>query len=190
MAPAVSVDLIRAGEWLDFNRGPAPHCSDERVSTQQRFVPTAAARQAVEGREGEIVRLLGISWHGRDHITCPYPGHPDKNPSWRLMEDGKAVCSCREPHSVFDVAMHLDGLDFEAAKIRVMGAIGREDLIVDPTAKKPKAKGLTLGQYAEAKRLPVEWLRKIGVQQSSYGQIPAAVRTPYYRLDGGLRCPL
>jgi hypothetical protein len=76
------------------------------------------------------------------------------------MDSGNAVCSCTPPHSVFDVAMHLEGLDFEAAKIRVVEAIGRADLIVDPNAEKPKAEGL------------------------SYGQIPAAVRTPYFRPDG------
>src|SRR4029077_9879446 len=112
------------------------------------------------------------------------PSHPDKNPSWRLMDNGNAVCTCTPSHSVFDVAIHLEGLDFEAAKIRVVEAIGRSDLIVDPNAQKPKAEGLTLEQYAAAKRLPVAWLRLIGLEQGSYGQIPAAVRIPYVNEHG------
>jgi hypothetical protein len=141
---------------LDFNRAPE-QARGERAPTQtaqrERYVPTSVARQAVEGREAEIVRALGIPWHGRGHISCPYPGHPDKDPSWRLREDGRAVCTCAGPHSVFDVVMHLEGLDFETAKIRVVELIDRDDLIVDPN-NKPKAlpmSGLTIQEYANAK---------------------------------------
>jgi hypothetical protein len=173
---------------IDLNDAPDQHGEDgpageERGPPKQRYVPTAVAHQAVEGREADVVRALGIPWHGRDHIHCRYPAHPDKDPSWRLMDSGNAVCSCTPPHSVFDVAMHLEGLDFDAAKIRVIEAIGREDLIVDPNAEKPKAEGLTLEQLSEAKRLPVSWLRLMGLHQGSYGQIPA-VRIPFINEHG------
>jgi hypothetical protein len=169
---------------IDFNTTAGEkHSDDERTpTTRQRYVPTAVAHQAVQGREAEAVRALGIRWHGRDHIRCPYPTHDDKNPSWRLMEDGHAVCSCTPKHSVFDVAMHLEGIDFEAAKIRVMEAIGRTEIIVDPAAE--KAEGLTLAAYSAAKQLPIDRLTELGVRQSSYGQVKAAVRTPYFRLNG------
>jgi hypothetical protein len=173
---------------LDFNDVAPQQAHEEREheqkSTKARYVPTPVARQAVQGRESEVIRALGVPWHGRDHIHCPYPNHPDKDPSWRLMDNGNAVCTCTPSHSVFDVAMHLEGLDFEAAKIRVVEAIGRSDLIVDPAAEKPKTEGLTLEQYAAAKRLPIDFLQALGIRQASYGQIPAAVRTPYFRLDG------
>ena len=70
------------------------------------------------------------------------------------MESGLAVCPCTEPHSVFDVCMKLFGVDFEEAKIRVVSALGHENLIVDPTA----AAGLTLEEYTQAKKLPLDWL--------------------------------
>jgi hypothetical protein len=84
-------------------------------------------------------------------------------------------------HSVFDVAMHLKGGDFDAAKIRIMELIGRDDLIIDPNEAPA---GLALQEYADAKRLPVERLKRLGVKQTSYGQVKAAVRTPYFRLNG------
>ena len=96
-----------------------------------------------------------------NHIRCPYYNHEDRHPSWRLMDDGRAVCSCRKgrPHSVFDVIAELEGCDFEMAKIRAAEILGRLDLIVDPAAEQA---GLTLADYAAAKRLPVEFLHGFG----------------------------
>jgi len=158
---------------IDLGTGPP--------SPPPRYVRTDDARAAVKGREPEIVRALGIPWHGRGHIKCPYLDHDDYDPSWRLMESGDAVCSCRPPHSVFDVAMHLSCMDFEAAKIRIIELLDRNDLIVDPQAQDP---GLTLAEYAEVKRLPIDFLYRIGVRQTTYGKKPA-VSIPYLRVDGG-----
>src|SRR4051794_35783763 len=115
-----------------------------------RYVPTEATRTAARGREAEIISALGIPWHpGRtQHITCPDPAHTDRHPSWRLREDGKAICTCRQPHSVFDVLMYVKGVDFETAKIMVAELIGRPDLIVEPASA--ATAGLTLADYAEA----------------------------------------
>jgi hypothetical protein len=145
-----------------------------------RHVPTAAAREAVRGRESEVVRALGIPWNGSGkHIRCPDPAHPDKNPSWRLQEDGRAVCTCRKPHSVFDVVGYVKGVDFEAAKLWAVETIDRSDLIVEPAA------GLTLAEYAEAKRLPIGWLRSLGVRDAKWKQTPA-VQFPFYNAAGQL----
>ena len=47
-----------------------------------RFVGTKPIRDAARGRETDILDALGIPWrNGRPHIHCPYPDHPDKNPS-------------------------------------------------------------------------------------------------------------
>ena len=169
---------------LDFNDGPQPERLDydlKKLSRKQRYVTTDDARQVVKGREAEIIRAIGIRWDGRgDHIRCPYRAHEDRNPSWRLMEDGHAVCSCRKPHSVFDVIMEMGGCDFEAAKIRAAEILGRHDVIVDPAAK---VSGLTLADYAEAKRLPIEFLNKIGLRDAQYRNAPA-VRIPYFGPDG------
>src|SRR3954451_10973718 len=145
-----------------------------------RYVPTKAAKDAIRGREAEIVRALGIPWNvGGKHIRCPDPAHPDKHPSWRLQDDGCAVCTCRKPHSVFDVIGYAKGLDFEASKIMAVELIGRSDLIVEPAA------GLMLAEYTEAKRLPIDWLRSLGVRDAKYGQTPA-VMFPFHNAAGQL----
>ncbi len=43
------------------------------------YVPTAAIRDAVKGRDG------------RPHISCPYPAHQDDDPSWRWDERREAA---------------------------------------------------------------------------------------------------
>ena len=105
-----------------------------------RDVPTRKIQAVVRGREPDILRSLGIDWQsGKPHIRCPYPGHPDENPSWRW--DGKkarAFCTCRKSHSIFDVVSALKGVDFEAAKVLVAGALGREDLIHQSNGDQPR----------------------------------------------------
>jgi hypothetical protein len=162
----MSIDLSNTG-------APAP---------KARYVKTEDAANALAGHEADVVRALGVPWHGRGHILCPYPDHNDHDPSWRLTADGNAVCSCQQPHSIFDVAMHLHGLSFEDAKLRVVELLHRQDLIVDPNA--PPSPGLTIAQYAEAKRLPLEFLYGLGLRDTKYGNQPA-VRIPYQRPDGG-----
>jgi hypothetical protein len=100
-----------------------------------RFVATAAIRQAVHGHEIEILSKLGIEWCGKSHIHCPYPDHPDKDPSWRWDDrEKRAFCTCmvgRRSHSIFDIAAKVLGLDFDAAKLRVAELLGRGDLILE-----------------------------------------------------------
>ena len=48
-------------------------------------------KEAVAGRETEILDKLGIRWRdGRPHIRCPYLGHLDKHASWRWDTDKRA----------------------------------------------------------------------------------------------------
>ena len=95
-------------------------------------VQTRAIKDAAEGREPEILDAVQIDWRsGRPHINCPYPCHQDENPSWRWDEKKAcAFCSCIEKaHSIFDVVAAKEGINFEAAKIRVAQILTREDLI-------------------------------------------------------------
>jgi hypothetical protein len=146
-----------------------------------RYVPTMGAYAAVRGREADIIRALGIPWNGRGHIRCPYPGHNDQDPSWRLLSDGHAVCTCQRPHSIFDVITNIEGIDFEKAKVRAVELIGRNDVIVDRDAEPA---GLSLAEYAEAKRLPIEFLHGLGLRDARKKNRPA-VRIPYFPADSG-----
>jgi putative DNA primase/helicase len=100
--------------------------------TDNRHVATRAIQAAVKGRQQEVLLGLGIDWEGGSpHIRCPYPKHDDANPSWRW--DAKrtgAFCTCIDgSHSIFDVVIAREGIDFERAKIRVAELLVRSDLI-------------------------------------------------------------
>jgi hypothetical protein len=100
--------------------------------TSYRYVATEAIREGVKNRETQVLDGLGIPWAERTpHISCPYPDHADQNPSWRWDErKARAFCTCTErSHSVFDVVMRCEDIDFEAAKLRVAEILGRQDLI-------------------------------------------------------------
>jgi hypothetical protein len=97
-----------------------------------RCVDTKAIRQAVQGREAEILDALGVPWRqGRPHVQCPYPNHDDHDPSWRWDDRrGRAYCTCIEKSDgIFDVVMKLLGLDFDAAKLRAAELLQCDNLI-------------------------------------------------------------
>lgn len=101
-----------------------------------RYVKTATAREAVKGREVEIIQKSGVDWlpGQRGHITCPYHGGSG---DWRFDEaKGLCYCTCLEkPHSVFDHLSKMRGDDpkaeeaFERSKIEAVESLGRTDLI-------------------------------------------------------------
>jgi hypothetical protein len=105
-------------EFSGFSSGPS--------ASRPPYVRTKAIKAAAKGHEGEIARAVGVPWHGRGHIRCPYSDHEDRNPSWRLMKSGLAICTCSEgkAHSIFDVVMKVEGIDFEPAKTRVAELLG------------------------------------------------------------------
>ena len=110
----------------------------------EHYAPTAAAKQAVAGRETEILDALNIPWRsGRPHIRCPYPAHGGED-DWRWDEKtARAYCTCNKSHSILDVIMKVECIDFEAAKIRALEIIGRTDLIRTKAAGGPKFQSTT-----------------------------------------------
>jgi hypothetical protein len=101
-------------------------------NANDRFVRTKEICAAVAGREEEILRALNIPWNGgRSHMRCLYADHDDNDPSWRWDERrARAYCTCIErADSIFDVVMKMKRLNFDAAKIFVAGALGRDGLI-------------------------------------------------------------
>lgn len=104
-----------------------------------RSAPTRAIQSVVKGREIEILDGLDIDWKsGQPHIACPYPTHDDDHPSWRWDDKkARAFCTCIErSHSIFDVVMAKEEIDFAGAKIRVAEMLGRKDLIQDRSPAK------------------------------------------------------
>jgi hypothetical protein len=65
----------------------------------------------------------------------PYPQHEDRNPSWRWDEQrARAHCSCTNGDTIFNVVMKIEGIDFDAAKLRIAELLGRRDLIRERSA--------------------------------------------------------
>jgi hypothetical protein len=117
----------------------------------ERKVPTLVIRQAVGGHETEVLDELNIPWRsGRPHIDCPYKSHGGKD-DWR-WDDKKATayCTCSKRHSIFDVVAKVEGIDFEAAKIRVAEIIGRTDLIYVKDAKRKKYQAIDAASLLNA----------------------------------------
>jgi len=96
----------------------------------ERYVTTADIRVALTGREIELLNAINIPWRdGQPHIRCPYRDHADEHPSWRWDErKRKAFCTCGA-RDVLGVLMGVEGIEFEAAKIRAAKLLGRTDLI-------------------------------------------------------------
>jgi hypothetical protein len=180
------------------------------MTAADRYVATAAIREAVKGREANVLEALGVNWTPRGktkHIRCPYPDHDDENPSWRWDDKRKvAFCTCigsraseKRAHDIFSVVRALKGIGFEAAKIQVAEMIGRQDLIrcrhdrktggggagtpgrIAATPQRPV--GCTLEAYAKAKRLPVPFLKSLGLTDIFYLSAPA-VKIPYFDSAG------
>ncbi|CAO3354315.1 AAA family ATPase [Azospirillum palustre] len=107
------------------------------------FVETAAIKAALLHHEHAVLAALRINWQaGRGpHIDCPYPDHGGKNDFRWDDQQAKAFCSCRNPHSIFDVVQGMTGGDFEAAKLFVAETIGRSDLIREKSDRQGTYRG-------------------------------------------------
>ena len=164
-----------------------------------RFVATKAIREAVRGRETDILDLLGIDWRrGRPHIQCPYPTHADINPSWRWeSKKDRAFCTCitdRKSDGIFDITMKMKAVDFEAAKLFVAERLHRHDLIktkgdsqkTDPESLlNPRADNRDdrlPGRYLASRlgvdvvEVPAPATRAVGITLLAYYDPPTAIR--------------
>jgi MarR family len=107
------------------------------MNTADRFVTTPDIRAAIKGHETHLLDALGIRWReGNLHINCPYPDHPDNDPSWR-WDQGKAraFCTCGSA-SILAILGKVEGINFEAAKIRAAELLNRPDLIHERRSKR------------------------------------------------------
>jgi hypothetical protein len=147
------------------------------------FVLTEDIKVAVLDHEGVVLDAVGISgWRTGRHVRCPYPSHADKRPSWRWdVAERRAFCTCDDRAAdIFEVVARMTAVGFPAAKLRVAEMIGRSDLIHE------KNDGCSLAAFADAKRLPVDWLTSLGVREiiGKFGK--PVVEIPYYNVDRAL----
>ena len=168
------------------------------MTTATQYVPTKAIKSAASGRERDILRALGIQWDARSkHVRCPYRDHDDEHASWRWNDaESRAHCTCTASASLIDVVSKVRGIDFEAAKLWMAEALGRSDLVRrlrcegrgrntqgNNTATAQHSGGCTLAGYAAAKRVPVGFLRALGLADVFYLGKPA-LKIPYFDTNG------
>ncbi len=101
-------------------------------------------KAGLAGREIEVLRWLGIPWppaRRLTHINCPFPGHDDKNPSWRWDQRKKAwFCSQCVGGDIFDAVEKMRGVSF----VEALDLIGRDFLGItagDPGSRKASKGG-------------------------------------------------
>ena len=170
------------------------------MTAGERYVSTADIRAALAGRETELLDSLNIPWRdGQPHVRCPYRDHADDHPSWRWEQRKReAFCTCGA-RDALGVLMGVEGIEFEAAKLRAAELLKRGELIRERSRRKRRGErgdippeqrcngatpaGCRLADYASAKRLPIEFLRSLGLADITYQGAPA-VKIPYFAKDG------
>jgi len=109
----------------------------------------------------------------KDGYQAKCPAHDDSNPSLSVKQaDGKVLLHCHAGCTTQDVTQAL-GL----CMADLFDDTGGE-LALSPS-RSDTATGLTLKRYAEAKKLPVGFLRGLGLADAAYYN-PHAVSIPYY----------
>jgi len=116
----------------------------------------------------EFLSLLDHVRSVRDGWVARCPAHDDKNPSLSVSErDGKILLCC---HAGCPVESILEAL-----------GLSMRHLFADDNARGNGRPKLTISELASAKQLPVEYLRKFGLEETLDG-----VLIPYRLADGSL----
>ncbi len=143
--------------------------------------------------------LKGVKPTGKDQWQALCSGHPDHEPSLSIKEvDGKILLKCFAGCELPDILrpLSLEPKDLFLNSSKGMGGyttIGKACQSVN-TPQKHAQRGLTppmptvstgvnLSTLAEAKRLPVDFLKSLGVCDCKYMGQPA-VKIAYYGEDG------
>ena len=121
-------------------------------------------------------------------VRCP--AHEDRSPSLSICDsrDGRVLLHCFAGCAFADIvgALHLDPADYSPGE-HVAMRDADASLALDPAVRGETVEhvrgGLTLEGIAEAKRLPVEFLKQLGCR-SAYRNGVGAVSIPYVDEDG------
>jgi hypothetical protein len=126
----------RRASWKDSALGGANYCHGTSTNRPEPLIFQGLRRQALQqqelrmrgfvletrilasGRHAEILAALGIPTTRRGaHIRCPFPSHPDRNPSWR-WDDRTERWHCTCGHGdILDLVVQMGRASslFEAA---------------------------------------------------------------------------
>jgi hypothetical protein len=118
---------------------------------------------------------------GKGKFTACCPAHPDRSASLGITEgdDGRALITCHTGCTVEEI---VRALDMTTADLFARGE-GDENPSRNTATAQHSFAGCTLAQYADAKGLPVGFLKMCGLSDFKYRDTPA-VRIPYRDSNG------
>lgn len=142
-------------------------------------------KRKVDTDRGALCRALGMreDGAGKDRWWCPLcqcDGRQHEDGDFSSKEGFKCF-KCDWKGDAFDLVMCVKGGDFPVALDfagEVYGVPGTK-----PTAKKFDFDGCTLAEFAAAKRLPIPFLKDMGVSEFKMDGKPV-LRFPYHLPDG------
>jgi hypothetical protein len=132
--------------------------------------------------EDVLDRLKGVKTHS-GYFSALCPAHDDRKPSLSVSEgdDGRVLIKCHAGCSTEDVVSGLGLRMSDLFEHHRNGGGGRGAILLPDNAA--TAQPCTLQEYAHAKRLRVEHLKKLRLSDVHYQGRPA-VRIPYKDPDG------
>ena len=134
---------------------------------------------------GLLSMLKHVRRTGSDRWQARCPAHEDKDPSLSVAErkDGKILVHCFAGCSLEQIsaALGIKPKDLFPGKGLPSAHLRRPR--TKPSRSASPTTGLTLAQYAEAKGLPISFLRGLGLSEMTYGG-SLAVRIPYLDRSG------
>jgi len=116
-----------------------------------------------------LLRLEGVK-KMKDGYIARCPAHEDRNPSLSITErDGKILLHCFAGCTPDEI---VSALGLEMKDLFTDGEEGK-------AMRQTDDKGLTLEEYSEAKKLPLEFLRSLGVREMQDGDGKSYLAIPY-----------
>lgn len=132
-----------------------------------------------------VGRLSGIRSRGNGYqALCP--AHPDQQASLSIDtgEDGRVLLHCFAGCTAEQI---VSALGLTLADLFPRNGHGRKERgMYTPlvnTSTRQRSPGCTLEQYAQAKRLPVDFLKSVGLSDTKYLDLPS-LRIPYLDESG------
>jgi len=141
-----------------------------------------------------LSRLKGVRRNGTSFLAL-CPGHPDGEPSLSITEaDDKILIKCFAGCKIEDILkplglelrdLFLDGQGMGGNKTIGQGCepVNTPDSNVQKGLTDSMLTGVNLATLAEAKHLPADFLKSLGISDFKYNGQPS-VKIPYYSEDG------
>jgi len=130
----------------------------------------------------KLQQLRGYRQTGQGQYQACCPNHKDQEASLSISEksDGTILLHCFAGCLNEDI---LNELGLKMQDLFPEGGRGRYITPQTPTQQCNTLQGCTLREYAEAKKLPLNFLKSLGLDEITYQKVKA-VKIPYYGPDG------